>query len=331
MPVTDASAEALAALSGNAIFDLRHFALIAVHGDDAEDFLQGQLTNDVGEVTATRAQPSAWCSPKGRVLTCFLVFRHDGRLLLQLPDTLLEQTLKRLRMYVLRAKATLESADDALARFGLVGEDTESCLRDLLGDLPEHTDDVRCFDHVTVIRLRGRRPRYEIVGAHEDVAPVWDACHQVAMSAGADAWELLDIEAGIANIGPDTSDSFVPQMLNLDRIDGVSFTKGCYVGQEIVARTQNLGRIKRRMYRTHWNGAATAAIRAGDTLQSSTHAASPKAQVVNAKAVPSGGFDVLAVIPIEVAASAPETGFALDDGTRLTLEALPYALEDETA
>jgi folate-binding protein YgfZ len=223
--VTDASAEALAALSGNAIFDLRHFALISVHGDDAEDFLQGQLTNDVGEVTATRAQLSAWCSPKGRVLTCFLVFRHDGRLLLQLPDTLLEQTLKRLRMYVLRAKAILESADDSLARFGLVGEDAASCLRDLLGDLPEHADDVRRFEHVTIIRLRGGRPRYEIVGA-----------------------QLLDIEAGIANIGPDTSDSFVPQMINLDRIGGVSFTKGCYVGQEIVARTQHLGRIKRRMY-----------------------------------------------------------------------------------
>ena len=97
----DASSEALAALSGNAVFDLQHFALIAVDGDDSEEFLQGQLTNDVSEVAPNRVQLSAWCSPKGRVLTCFLVFRHAGRLFLQLPESLLAQTLQRMRMFVL--------------------------------------------------------------------------------------------------------------------------------------------------------------------------------------------------------------------------------------
>jgi folate-binding protein YgfZ len=149
------------------------------------------------------------------------------------------------------------------------------------------------------------------------------------VTAGADAWELLDIEAGIASIGPNTSDAFVPQMINLDRIGGVSFTKGCYVGQEIVARTQHLGRIKRRMYRAHWNGASP--VDAGDILQASDNATSPRARIVNAKAAPGGGFDVLAVIPIDVAAGLGDTGLALHDGSRLTLEALPYALEDEAA
>ena len=324
----DARAEALAALGGNAVFDLQHLALIAVDGDDAEDFLQGQLSNDLREIVPDRIQLSAWCSPKGRVLTCFLVFRHDGRLVLQLPESLLEQTLKRMRMFVLRAKATLVDAGLSWMRMGVVGADAESCLRDRVGALPVDADELRSVDGLSIIRLRGRRPRYEIVGGHEAVVSVWNSCRQVATAAGAEAWELLDIEAGIASIGPATSDAFVPQMINLDRVGAVSFTKGCYVGQEIVARTQHLGRIKRRMYRAHWSGSS--GIGPGDTLESGGDSAPLKAQVVNARAVPDGGFDVLAVIPIDAVGSVPASGLALSDGTQLTLEALPYALEDET-
>ena len=92
-----------AAIEGDAVFNLEHLALIAVDGNDAQDFLQGQLTNDLCVVTASRAQQSAWCSPKGRVLTCLLVFRHGQRLMLQLPRSLVDQTVKRLRMFVLPA------------------------------------------------------------------------------------------------------------------------------------------------------------------------------------------------------------------------------------
>jgi folate-binding protein YgfZ len=323
----DPNAEPPRASTGSAVFELQHLALIAVDGMDAEEFLQGQLTNDVREVTATHAQLSAWCSPKGRVLTAFLVFRHNGRLLLQLPETLLEQTLKRMRMFVLRAKTGLEDVSASLMRMGIVGEGAESCLADRFGHVPNSAAESRSLDDVTIIRLHGRLPRFEIVGSREALMSVRDACLQVAVSADADAWELLDIEAGIAAIGPSTSDTFVPQMINLDRVGGVSFTKGCYVGQEIVARTQHLGRIKRRMYRAHWNGASF--IQAGDMLEASAHAASPRAQVVNAQPLPSGGYHMLAVIPIDVADSIPDTGLALDDGSRLTLHALPYVLKDE--
>ncbi len=325
----DPSAEARAALDGDAVFDLRHLALIAVDGDDAEDFLQGQLTSDLPERAGMRARPSAWCSPKGRVLTCFLVIPHHGHLLLQLPQSLLEQTLKRMRMFVLRANVTLEDASAAWMCMGLVGSGAETCLQDAFGALPETSDALRSVDGVTVIRLRGRRPRYGIVGEPAAVARLWNTCRRVAAPAGADAWELLDIEAGVANIGPATHDAFVPQMINLDRIGAVSFTKGCYVGQEIVARTQHLGRIKRRMYRAHWNGAS--AIGPADTLVGSGAPASFKAKIVNAIAVPDGGFDLLAVIPIDAAGAVPAGGVALDDGTRLTFETLPYSLDDETA
>lgn len=323
----DASAEARAALAGDAVFDLQHLALIAVDGDDAEEFLQGQLTNDVREVAEDRAQQSAWCSPRGRVLTCLLVFRHRGHLMLQLPETLLEQTLKRMRMFVLRAHATLEDVSDSWMRIGTVGEHAEARLHALLGALPESVEELRSVDDVTIIRVPGRRPRYEIVGAHDAVTSLWNACRGVAMAAGANAWGLLDIEAGVPSIGPDTSDAFVPQMINLDRLGGVSFTKGCYVGQEIVARTQHLGRIKRRMYRAHVSGGSPMAR--GDMLEAPADPASLKAQIVDAQALPGGGVAVLAVIPIDIAGSLPASGVVLGDGSQLTLEDLPYALEDE--
>ncbi len=323
----DAAAEAQAALDGDAVFDLQHLALIAVDGDDAEEFLQGQLTNDLREVTEKRAQQSAWCSPKGRVLTCFLVFRHHGRLLLQLPESLLGQTLKRMRMFVLRARVALEDASASWMRMGVIGSDAESCLTDAFGDLPEHADALGSIEDLTIMRLRGRRPRYEIVGEPAAVASLWNTCRRTAVAAGANAWELLDIESGVANIGPGTSDAFVPQMINLDRVGGVSFSKGCYVGQEIVARTQNLGRIKRRMYRAHLDGPSF--IGPGDTLEGSGEAASLRAQVVNAVAAQDGRFDLLAVIPIDKAVAAPDTGFVLRDGSHLTLDTLPYPLEDE--
>lgn len=322
----DARAEARAALGADAVFDLQHLALIEAAGDEAEDFLQGQLTNDVREVTAGRAQLSAWCSPRGRVLTCLLVFRHDGRLLLQLPETLLESTLARMRMYLLRAKATLENASASWMRIGVVGEAAASRLSNRFGGLPETPDDVHGADGLSIIRLRGRRPRYQIVGTVHSVTSVWNDCRSVALAAGADAWELLDIDAGLASIGPATADAFVPQMINFDRIGGVSFTKGCYVGQEIVARSQHLGRIKRRMMLAHWDGSVP--IGAGDTLQGPGDPASLKAQVVNAAAAPAGGFDILAVLPVDAAAEVPAVGATLADGSRLTLNPLPYSMDD---
>ena len=323
-PIGEASAA-----GRDAVFDLTHLALIAVRGADAEAFLQGQLTSDVRAVTEDRAGPSAWCSPKGRVLSSFLVFRHDGAILLQLPASQLDATLKRMRMFVLRADAILEDVSDAWMRMGVVGAQAVSCAEDRLGGLPDEPGDVARTRGITVIRLAGHRPRFELVAERETLMPLWESCRRVAGPGDARAWSRLDIEAGVASIEPSTSDAFVPQMINLDRIGGVSFTKGCYVGQEIVARTQHLGRIKRRMYRGHVSGART--LEPGDTLQASASGATVKAEIVNAAPSPGGGFEVLAVMPIETAETLSETQLRLDDGARLALEDLPYTLEDEIA
>jgi len=325
----DAAAESSAALTGDAVFDLQHLALIALDGDDALSFVQGQLTNDVREVSAARAQLSAWCSPKGRVLSCFHVFQHDHQLLLQLPEGLVAPIMRRMRMYMLRARVNLQDASAAIMRIGLVGEHAQARLQECLGPVPNDVNDVCSVAGVTVIRLRGVRPRFELVGARDALTAVWNSCRPIATAAGADAWDLLDIEAGVASIGPETSDLFVPQMINLDRIGGVSFTKGCYVGQEIVARTQHLGRIKRRMYLGHWS--ATTPPRAGDTLQVLAQSAPARIQVVNAKPGPAGGFEMLAVIAIEEADNMVAGAAGLDHDAQLTLKSLPYPLEDAIA
>ena len=327
--MSEARRTALAARDGDALFDLEQLALIAVEGADAETFLQGQLTNDVRQVNATHAQLSAWCSPKGRVLSTFLLFRHDDRLMLQLPMTLLETTLARMRLFVLRANVRLEDTSASLTRLGLVGAQAEACLAACCGPLPGAVGETRCTEDATIIRLHGQRPRYEVVASPDAGMALKKSLDRVAVSAGADVWQLLDIEAGVADIGPATSDHFVPQMINLDRIGGVSFTKGCYVGQEIVARTQHLGRIKRRMYRAHRDGGPS--VDAGDTLAATADSASPAVQVVNAQAAPAGGYELLVVMPIEAARGIGDSGIVLDDGSRLTLQAMPYALEDEMA
>jgi len=330
MPMTEQQpTDKAARASGDAIFDLAHLAIIAVRGAEAESFLQGQLTNDVGAITDDRALPGAWCSPKGRVLSSFLVLRHDGALLLQLPASLLDATLKRMRMFVLRAEATLEDASDTWMRMGVVGPKAVSCLEARFAHLPQAPGDVTRDEGITAVRLAGSRPRIELVAARKALEPLWNDCRQAALTGDARAWTLLDIEAGIANIEPITSDAFVPQMINLDRIGGISFTKGCYVGQEIVARTQHLGRIKRRMYRGRLHGAM--ALAAGDALHLSAGDTAAKAQVVNAEPAPDGGFELLAVMPIETAAALSGSETVLEGGARLTLEDLPYALEDEIA
>jgi len=314
----DPAGEARAALDADIVTDLGHLGLISVSGEDTVTFLQGQLTSDVAEITPERAQVSAWCSPKGRVLATFLVFRHADSLVLQLPRELLDGTLARLRMFVLRADAALEDASERWARIGACGPRVEKRLAEELGAIPRSVDGVLRTPKATVIRLRGVRPRFEVVASPAEMPALWEACREVADAAGADAWELLDIEAGVPTVREATADVFLPQMLDLPRLGGVSFTKGCYVGQEVVARTEHLGRLKRRLYLAHAGGAATP--RPGEPVLGPDDDAQAAGRVVQAQPVPDGGYDLLAVIHIETAEAAPTGGLRLESGAALELK-----------
>ncbi len=304
-----------------ALADLSHIGLIRVSGEDMRDFLQGQLTNDITKVDATHSQLSAYCSPKGRMLASFRILERDGDLLLMIPGERLAATLQRLRMFVLRSRVTLEDVSDRLARIELAGD----CAADLLPiDPPAEDNGVRTLDGYTVIRVPGDRPRFQVIGEPEAMQALWEEARDSARPVSATAWALLDIRAGIPTVYEATVEAFVPQMANLQAVDGVSFTKGCYTGQEIVARMQYLGKLKRRMYRVQVDTDHPPAP--GEGLFS-PHSASGQGtgRIVSSAPSPEGGYEALAVIEI-AAAEAGDVRLGAEDGPRLRFLDLPYTL-----
>src|SRR5712692_1242559 len=165
-------AETEAAAGKNIIADLSHFSLIRARGADAENFLQAQLSNDIQSLKET-SRLAAYCNAQGRALAIFRVFKSTDSFLLQLHRSLLEPTLKRLRMFVLRAQVVLESADEELARIGLSGPDTPRLLQDLSLAPPEKPNDCRTQNDLTLVRLPGISPRFEIIGAYPAIQNLW--------------------------------------------------------------------------------------------------------------------------------------------------------------
>ena len=273
---------------------------------------------------------SGYCNAKGRMLAAFRVFRRADCIYLQLPMSLLESTLKRLRMFVLRAKVSLENASDELVRIGIAGDCAESALAGEIPSLPPVDDDVVQYEDLTVIRIAGSRPRFEIVGPVSRMQALWQILATRAVPANPDFWAWLDIHAGLPTINPETSEAFVPQMTNMQLVNGVSFTKGCYPGQEVVARMRYLGKLKRRMYLAHI--ATDTAPDSGDTLFSaSSESGQGTGKVVAAQASPEGGYDLLAVVEI----SAVERGDVRwgETGPQLAFGELPYefVMEDNAS
>ena len=305
-----------------AITDLSHFGLIRVAGDELRTFLQGQLTNDINAVTPTSAQLSSYCSPKGRMLGSFWIFQRGADLYLQLPVERLEAILKRLRMFVLRADVTLEDASEQLARFGIAGD----CAAGILRFAPSAGNSCETRDEVTVLRLPGDRQRFEVIAAPEVAGAIWSDLSATAEQTGSEFWSLMDIRAGIPTVFEDTVEAFVPQMANLQLVGGVSFTKGCYTGQEVVARMQYLGKLKRRMYRAQVDADERPAP-GTEVFSPSSDSTQAIGRIVDSAAAPQGGFEVLAVLQIS---SAESGDVHLGDaaGPILKMLPLPYALAE---
>ena len=314
--------------SACALFDLSHLGLIAVRGEDAESFLQGQLTNDIREVSPSHTQLSGHCSPKGRLLACFRVLRLGEGIHLQLPRERVADALKRLRLYVLRAKVTLEDVSDDLIRVGVAGDCAPSALERAGLAVPGRDEDLTTTGAISVVRLPSPSPRFELIGPLETMRVLWDALAQTATPSTADIWALHDIRGGVPNVYQETVEAFVPQMLNLQLIDGVSFNKGCYTGQEVVARMQYLGKLKRRMYWAEVE--ADTQPRPGEALyapRSTSEQATGR--VVDARPSGPGRFELLAVVEID-AAEGGEVRLA-EQGPLLRLRPPPYGFPQETA
>lgn len=304
-----------AARSGTVLADLSHRGVIGAVGEDSLTFLQGQTTNDIRQVT-DRAQYNSLCTPKGRMLASLLVWRSEEGYGLQLPAELLPAIQKRLAMYVLRSKVKIRDASYETVRFGVAGVDAEKRVQALIGSVPQQEMGMIGIDGKQVIRLGAAS--FEIVAPADQGPALWDALAKDCTPVGNACWEWLEIRAGIPVILPPTQEQFTPQMANFEVIGGVSFTKGCFTGQEVVARTQHLGKVKRRLFLAHLD--SDKAPQPGDGLNAGDQAAG---MVVNACPAPGGGFDLLAVMPTEIAESQ-EVRWLFPDGPVLKLQPLPY-------
>lgn len=313
-----------AVLNRDTVAELPDYGLIKAEGNDATEFLHNQFTNDLKQgVTDSQSQLSAYCNPKGRILALFRVFKADGAYYLAMPRELVEATHKRLGMFVLMSKIKLEDVSDEITQVGVSGPNIDQKLMAVVGELPEKINDAASHGNITIIRIPGPFPRYQLFGPPGEMAQAYNRLSTFMAEVSPKAWELLDIHAGIPVIHQTNVEAFVPQMVNLQAIGGLSFKKGCFPGQEIVARMEYLGKLKRRMYLAHSDSEMPAAP--GDAVYTHAGGARKAGAVVAAQPNPGGGADLLIVAEIEAAENSPLYDSA-DSKSMLQLKELPYSL-----
>lgn len=216
-------------------------SLLHIKGKDAGEFLHNQFTCDVNTLADGSGCPGAWCTPKGRAITTFLLYRSGAAFYLLLPAVLKERVVKRLRLYVLRADVTIEDLDAGRSILGARGRS---------GDIPENHREYsvhRLNDRLHLFLPDISASRCLIIDATPALQAVWEELSETMPPADSRCWARLDMESGIAWLNDATTEQFLPQELNLEDIGGLSFSKGCYPGQEIVARVHYRGQVKRRM------------------------------------------------------------------------------------
>ncbi|HRD88036.1 MAG: folate-binding protein YgfZ [Candidatus Accumulibacter sp.] len=293
----DAAAELAAAREATIIAPLSHLGLLELRGPDAASFLHNQLTSDVRHLADDRAQHSAWCSAKGRMLASFLLLHCGSDYILQLSADLLPFIHKRLSMFVLRSRLSISDCSGERQLIGIAGPQAESALLSAGLPVPPAPLDVAATGASLIVRLDDRR--FELITSLDTASDLWRQLQAQARPAGTAAWQWLDIQAGVPLINEQTREEFVPQMAGLDQLGAVSFRKGCYPGQEIVARTQYLGKVKRHLYRAHCASPMTA----GQAIYSASSPQQACGIIANAAAAPAGGHDALAIIQESFAAA----------------------------
>jgi folate-binding protein YgfZ len=298
----------------NGAVHLSDWGLIRAQGPDAASFLHGQLTQDVTHLDAGHARLAGYCSAKGRLLATFVVWRaNDGDILLACSADLLPAVLKRLSMFVLRAQCKLSDATRELQLHGLAGAAADAFLGASVA-----AEFWACgrLGAASVIRLPSADGTSRYLWAAADAPPL------PGMSL--DAWRWLEVRSGVARVVAATAEQFVPQMLNLELLGGVNFQKGCYPGQEVVARSQYRGTLKRRTYLMH----SDAALAPGLEVFHSADPDQPAGMVVLAASLPGGRHAALVELKIS-ALQAGELHAGQAGGALLRPTPLPYPLEEQ--
>lgn len=314
--------ELAAAQTGTVMADLSQLGLLAFSGEDTAEFLQSQFTNDVRGLHADAAAWNGYCSAKGRMLANFLMWKDGADTCLQMSGDIREAVLKRLKMFILRAKVVARDATEEKVRLVLAGPQAAAAL--IEAGLPAPAAAMKTKSSELGLSVRLGADKFVLALPADKASAIWAALAKHATPVGTAVWDWLRLSNGIPMIVARTQEEFVPQMVNWEVLGGVSFQKGCYPGQEIVARTQYLGKLKRRMYLAHLDGDEAPA--AGDSLYTPDMDGQASGMVVNAAPAPGGGFDLLAVAQIESLAAGQPIHWKAADGPVLALKAQPYAL-----
>ncbi len=304
----------------NGVAPLTHLGVIRVEGEDAAKFLHAQLTQDFSMLGLSEARLAAFCSAKGRMQASFCGFkRSHTEILLVCNRDILAPTLKRLSLFILRSKARLSDASNDFALYGLAGDAVDIATKTVAGYAYAAWSKVD-LDQISLIGLY----------AADGVRRVLWVAPATANAPGGESlslgdWQWGEVRSGIAMITEPIVDAFVPQMLNYESVGGVNFKKGCYPGQEVVARSQFRGTLKRRAYLAH----ADAALKAGDEIFQAGDDSQPCGTVALAAALPaavaSGGFD--AIVSLQVAAfEAGGLHLGSASGPALSVAPAPYPL-----
>ena len=292
----DLAAELASARSGTVIVPLTDMGVISARGEETLSFLHNMLTNDIKGLKRDHACLAGFCNPKGRLLATLLLWPGEEEgMHLALSADLVATVHKKLSMYVMRSKLQLSDASQQFLLVGLSGPKASLALGALGGEATT-AQKLGRFPGGCSIPLGG--DRYLLALAAETAQEAWRQLATIAKPAGLAAWHWLEIVSGNPRVSAATMEAFVPQMINFDQLGGLSFSKGCYPGQEVVARSQNLGKIKRHMYRVRLDGAENAEnhLAPGAEIFSSGAEDQPCGSVVQAAPSPLGGEEALAVL-----------------------------------
>lgn len=319
----DAATEARHATETTIAVPLLHLGVIRSVGPDSAPFLHNLVSNEVNKLAADAAEWNSFNSPKGRMIASFLMWPEAEGHALMVSADILPAFLKKLSMYVLRSKVKLADASASCALIGVSGPNAAAAVRAAGAELPPAA--MKQTLSATGLRcIRLGETRYLLVVALESAAATYDALLAAgAERAGTAAWQLTMIRAGLPLITAPTQEEFVAQMLNYELIGGVNFHKGCYPGQEIVARTQYLGKLKKRTYRVALPAGVEAA--AGMDLYAPDFGKQSAGKLVNVAPTADGGSEALAVLQSS-SAEAGEIHLGSLGGPGLRVLELPYAL-----
>ena len=301
--------------------------LIKVNGADAESFLQNQLTNDIRNVNDTTHQESAWCSPKGRIIANFQIFKKADNFYLALSADLIPHVIKKLRMYVMMSKVVIEDVSASMIHFSFGGKQADSLMQNILG--VSVSADTETISHGTSTLLRSvisdsdNFSRFDIfIEDLDEAKSIWSQCQQVASAVSGNGMRYLNILSGKPEITAASSEAWIPQMVNYIHVNGVDFKKGCYPGQEVVARLNYLGKTKRRMYRIEIDTNQQPEV--GAEIKSPNDAQAGK--ILNAVFSSDKKINALAVLKI---ADANNSLTLATNDANISLLDLPYGVDDE--